>query len=234
MPTILIAGANRGLGLEFVRQYAADGARVIAACRSPMQADDLVALAASSKGLVTVHPLEITDQLSVDALKAVISNQPIDIVIANAGIYGSDRDGKGQGWEDMDFNAWANTFAVNTMGPLRLAQIVRSNLLAGEGKTFVAISSQMGSNAGAGGGAYAYRTSKAALNKLISTMAGEWKADGLIAVPMHPGWVRTDMGGENAHLSVEESIAAMRATITKLRTTDSGRFLNYDGSTLPW
>jgi NAD(P)-dependent dehydrogenase (short-subunit alcohol dehydrogenase family) len=230
MSTVLIAGANRGLGLEFVRQYAAVGDRVIAACRTPAKADALVAIAASSGGKVTVHPLEMTEDSSIRAFKSVIGDQPIDVAIANAGIYGGNR----QGWNDMDFDAWARTFAVNTMAPLRLAQIVYGNLKAGKGKTFVGITSQMGSNAGASTGMHAYRTSKAALNKLVSTLATEWRGDGIIAVPMHPGWVRTDMGGANAPLSPEESVGSMRDAIAGLKPDDSGRFLNYDGSTLPW
>lgn len=230
MSTVLIAGANRGLGLEFVRQYAAAGDRVIAACRNPAKADSLVAIAASSGGRVTVHPLEVTEPASIRAFKSVIGDMPIDIAIANAGIYGGNR----QGWDDMDFDAWTRTFAVNTMAPLRLAQIVHANLKAGGGKTFVAITSQMGSNAGASTGMHAYRTSKAALNKLLSTLATEWRSDGLIAVPMHPGWVRTDMGGSSAPLAPEESVSAMRAAIARLRSADSGHFLNYDGTTLPW
>jgi len=230
MSTILIAGANRGLGLEFVRQYAAAGERVIATCRVPAKADALVTIAAGSGGRVTVHPLEMTEDSSIRAFKSVIADQPIDVAIANAGIYGGNR----QGWDDMDFDAWTRTFAVNTMAPLRLAQIVHDNLKAGAGKTFVAITSQMGSNAGSSSGMHAYRTSKAALNKLISTLAQEWRSDGLIAVPVHPGWVRTDMGGPSAPLSPEESVSAMRRTIGALKPADSGRFLNYDGAALPW
>ena len=234
MQTILIVGANRGLGLEFVRQYAADGNRVIATCRTPAEADELRALAANAEGRVTIHPLEVTDPASIAAFKSVITNQPIDIAIANAGIYGGDKTGGGQGWDRMNFDAWANTFAVNTMGPLRVAQAVYENLKAGKGGIFVAVSSQMGSNAGASSGSYAYRTSKAALNKLISTLASEWKADGLIAVPVHPGWVQTDMGGANASLKPAESIAGLRKTIAGLTPETSGQFFNYDGTVLPW
>jgi len=230
MSTVLIAGANRGLGLEFVRQYAAAGDRVIAACRTPIKADALVAIAATSGGRVTVHPLEMTEDSSIRAFKSVLGNQPVDVAIANAGIYGGNR----QGWDDMDFDAWTRTFAVNTMAPLRLAQVVHANLKAGSGRKFVAITSQMGSNEGSSTGMHAYRTSKAALNKLVSTLATEWRGEGIIAVPMHPGWVRTDMGGPNAPLSPEESVAAMRASIAALKPSDSGRFLNYDGTSLPW
>lgn len=230
MATILIAGANRGLGLEFTRQYAAAGERVIAACRAPDRADTLTALAASSKGRITVHPLDVTDEASVQALKDVIHDKPIDIVIANAGVYGGNR----QRWRDMDFGSWMRTLAVNTLGPLRVAQITHDNLKAGKAKLFTALTSGMGSNADGGGGMLAYRTSKAALNKLLSTLAADWRGDGIIAVPISPGWAKTDMGGPDAPLSAEESVASMRRVFARLSLADSGRLLNYDGSSLFW
>jgi NAD(P)-dependent dehydrogenase (short-subunit alcohol dehydrogenase family) len=230
MPTILVTGANRGLGLEFVRQYAADGARVLAACRTPVRADALVSIAAGSQGRVTVHPLDVTEEGSVAGFKSVLGAQALDIVIANAGTYGGSR----QGWDDMDFDAWARTLAVNLMAPLRLAQIVHRNLLAGDEKKFIAITSSMGSNDSQGGGMHGYRTSKAALNKLVSTLAQDWRADGLIAVPISPGWVKTDMGGAQAPLSPAQSIGAMRKVIAGLTLKQSGRLVDYDGAPMGW
>ncbi len=230
MPTILVTGANRGLGLEFVRQYAAAGERVIAACRTPVKADALIAIAATSGGRVTVHPLDVTEDGSVSAFKSVIGDQPIDVVICNAGIYGGTR----QGWDDMDFDAWVRTLSVNLLAPLRLARIVHDNLKrSGQGK-FIAISSGMGSNASEGGGMHAYRTSKAGLNKLVSTLAQDWRADGIIAVPMSPGWVQTDMGGASAPLTPAESIGAMRKAIAGLTLAQSGRLFDYDGAPMAW
>lgn len=230
MPTILVTGANRGLGLEFVRQYAADGARVLAACRTPVRADALVSIAANSKGRVTVHPLDVSEEGSVAGFKSVLGAQPLDIVIANAGTYGGGR----QDWDDMDFDAWARTLAVNLMAPLRLAQIVHRNLLAGEAKKFIAITSGMGSNESPGGGMHGYRTSKAALNKLISTLAQDWQDDGIIAVPISPGWVKTDMGGPQAPLSPAESVGAMRKVIAGLTLAESGHLIDYDGTPMGW
>lgn len=230
MSTVLIAGANRGLGLEFVRQYAADGDRVIAACRAPDRADALTVIAAGSKGRVTVHPLDVSDEVSVRALKDVIHDQPIDIVIANAGVYGGNR----QGWRDMDYDAWMRTLAVNTMGLLRVAQIAHSNLLAGSGKRFIAITSGMGSNTGGGSDMHAYRTSKAALNRLCSTLAVDWRSDGIIVVPVSPGWAKTDMGGPNAPLAVETSVGSLRGLIARLTLADSGQLFDYDGASLSW
>jgi len=230
MPTVLVTGANRGLGLEFVRQYAADGARVIAACRTPVRADALTAIAAGSQGRITVHPLDVTEEASVAGFKSVLGTQAIDVVIANAGTYGGSR----QDWDDMDYDAWARTLAVNLMAPLRLAQIVHRNLLAGTGKKFIAITSGMGSNKSPGGGMHGYRTSKAALNKLISTLAQDWSADGIIAVSVSPGWVKTDMGGPEAPLAPAESVAAMRTFIGALTPDRSGHMIDYDGTPLAW
>ena len=229
MPTILVTGANRGLGLEFVRQYAADGDRVIAACRTPVKADALVAIAAASGGRVTVHPLDVTEEGSVAAFKSVLGDQPLDIVIANAGTYGGAR----QDWDDMDFDAWARTLAVNLMAPMRLAGITHRNLAAHGGK-FIAITSGMGSNANAGGGMHAYRTSKAGLNKLVSTLAQDWRSDGIVAVPISPGWVKTDMGGPDALLSPAQSVGAMRKVIAGLTLAQSGKLFDYDGAALAW
>jgi len=229
LPTILVTGANRGLGLEFVRQYAADGDRVIAACRTPVKADALVAIAAASGGRVTVHPLDVTEEGSVAAFKSVLGDQPLDIVIANAGTYGGAR----QDWDDMDFDAWARTLAVNLMAPMRLAGITHRNLAAHGGK-FIAITSGMGSNANAGGGMHAYRTSKAGLNKLVSTLAQDWRSDGIVAVPISPGWVKTDMGGPDAPLSPAQSVGAMRQVIAGLTLAQSGKLFDYDGAALAW
>lgn len=229
MPTILVTGANRGLGLEFVRQYAADDDRVIAACRNPVKADALVAIAAASGGRVTVHPLDVSEDGSVAAFKSVIGSQPIDVVIANAAIYGGNR----QGWDDMDYDAWVRTLAVNLMSPLRLARITHDNLAAARGK-FIAITSTMGSNESAGGGMHAYRTSKAGLNKLISTLAQDWRGDGIIAVPISPGWVKTDMGGPDAPLTPAQSVGAMRKVIAALTPALSGQLFDHDGATLAW
>ncbi len=229
MATILVTGANRGLGLEFVRQYAADGDRVIAACRTPVKADALVAIAAASGGRVTVHPLDVTEEGSVAAFKSVLGDQPLDIVIANAGTYGGAR----QDWDDMDFDAWARTLAVNLMAPMRLAGITHRNLAAHGGK-FIAITSGMGSNANAGGGMHAYRTSKAGLNKLVSTLAQDWRSDGIVAVPISPGWVKTDMGGPDAPLSPAQSVGAMRKVIAGLTLAQSGKLFDYDGAALAW
>ena len=228
--TVLITGANRGLGLEFVRQYAADGARVLACARVPGTARVLLDLAAASAGKITVHPLDVASDASVAHLKQELTDQAIDILINNAGVYGGDR----QSADDLDLGAWMRTLSVNTLGPFRVFQALRANLAKGRDKKAIAITSGMGSTTRHNGDALIYRSSKAALNNVMRGLSRAFEADKLIIVPIHPGWVKTDMGGANATLAPEESVASLRRVIARLTTADSGRYLNFDGSELPW
>ncbi len=229
MTSVLVTGANRGLGLEFVRQYAADGARVFACARHPGEAKAILDIAAPSKGKVTVHPLDVGSDASVAHLASEI-DEPIDILIANAGVYGGDHQRLG----DIDYEAWIRTFNVNTLGPVRVVEALRGNLMQGREKKIVAITSAMGSNVRHDGGALIYRSSKAALNNVIRGLSLALKADGLIAVAMHPGWVKTDMGGANAALTPERAIGAMRKIVAGLTPSDTGKYVNYDGAEIPW
>jgi len=230
MTTVLVTGANRGLGLEFVRQYAADGARVMACARHPGEAKAMLDIAAPSKGKVTVHPLDVASDASVAHLASEIGDEPIDILINNAGVYGGDHQRLG----DIDYEAWIRTFNVNALGPVRVIEALRGNLMKGREKKAVAITSAMGSTARHDGGALIYRASKAALNNAVRGLSLALKPDGLILAAMHPGWVKTDMGGANAALTPERSIASMRKVIAGLSPADSGRYINYDGSEIPW
>jgi NAD(P)-dependent dehydrogenase (short-subunit alcohol dehydrogenase family) len=229
MTTVLITGANRGLGLEFARQYANDGAKVIACCRKPADAKELQALA-KSNGSVERHALDVSDFGAVRALAKDLTKDSIDILINNAGVYGPKR----QSADDMDFDGWAHTLTVNTMGPLAVAQAFRANLLRGSEKKLVSITSGMGSTEENGGGYLAYRASKAALNNVMKSLSIDWRGDGIIAVVFDPGWVRTDMGGKNAPLLPEESVSGMRKVIAHLKLSDSGNFLNRNGEERPW
>lgn len=230
MSTVLVTGANRGLGLEFARQYSADGARVFACCRDPKAAKDLNALAKDSNGRVTVHAVNVADDKSVLQLKADIGSAPIDILINNAGIYGPEN----QSTEKMDYAGWTDTLAINSMGPLRMVQSFRPNLKAGDEKKVITITSGMGSIAETSGGYIAYRSSKAAVNMVMRVLSLELKPDGIICVPIHPGWVQTDMGGSSAPLTPSTSISRMRKIIAGLRPKDSGRFLSQDEREIPW
>jgi NAD(P)-dependent dehydrogenase (short-subunit alcohol dehydrogenase family) len=230
MPTVLVTGANRGLGLEFVRQYAVEGARVLACARVPGQAKALLDLAAASNGKVTVHPLDVASDASVAHLKDELGEQAIDILINNAGIYGGDH----QRADDLDLAAWMRTLNVNTLGPVRVLQALRPNMVKGTEKKAIAITSGMGSTARHNGDALIYRSSKAALNNVMHGLALALKNEGLIVTVFHPGWVKTDMGGAAAALTPEQSISSLRKIIAGLSPKDSGNFLNYDGAKIPW
>jgi len=219
MPTLLVTGANRGIGLEFARQYAADGWEVIASVRDPSKAGDVA-------GAARVEALDMRDLDAVRGFGARIGGQPLDLLIANAGTIGP------RGDLDAGYGEkWLETLAVNAVAPVLLARAVSANVAAAGGK-LVAITSRMGSITDNGsGGSYAYRSSKAALNAGWKSLAID---TGLVAAVLHPGWVQTRMGGSAATLPVEESVANMRRTIARLGSADSGGFFNHDGAAIPW
>jgi NAD(P)-dependent dehydrogenase (short-subunit alcohol dehydrogenase family) len=227
--TILITGANRGLGLEFARQYLAAGDKVIAGIRDPARAEALRALPGQDR--LETRALDVADGGSMDAFRRAVGGQPIDILIANAGVYGGDRQNR---LGDIDYDAWLRTFAVNTLGPVRLADAFVDNVAKGRDHKMVAITSRMGSTADSSGGALIYRSSKAALNDAWHNMALQLKDRGIACFLVHPGWVQTDLGGAQAPLSPEQSISSLRAHIDQWSLADSGRFLTWDGRELPW
>ncbi|MGE5537186.1 MAG: SDR family oxidoreductase [Gemmatimonas sp.] len=226
MATIVITGASRGLGLEFVRQYAADGDRVIAACRDPGSASALKAV----KGDVRVVALDVADGGSIRALADALANEPIDILINNAGVYG-----KAQSLGKMDYAAWLDVFRINSIGPMHLTDALLPRIAAGKRKVVAAVTSLMGSIAdNSSGGYYAYRSSKAALNAVFKSLSVDLKPRGITSVVLHPGWVKTDMGGPNAPLEAPESVRGMRAVLAKVTINDTGRFFDYQGREMPW
>jgi NAD(P)-dependent dehydrogenase (short-subunit alcohol dehydrogenase family) len=229
MTTVLVTGANRGLGLEFVRQYAKDGAKVIACAREPSRADALQKLA-KDNDKIDIRALDTSDFKACAALGKQVAGEPIDIVINNAGYYGP----KKQSVDEMDFDGWAYTLAVNTMGPLAVAQALHGNLKRGKEKKLITITSGMASTAETEGGYLAYRASKAAVNNVMRNVAIGWRGEGIISVVLSPGWVRTDMGGASAPLSPEESVSAMRKIIAGLKLADSGKFLSHRGHEVAW
>jgi NAD(P)-dependent dehydrogenase (short-subunit alcohol dehydrogenase family) len=229
MTTVLVTGANRGIGLEFVRQYANDGASVIACAREPDKAKELKKLADEHRQ-IEIHPLDTSDFAACAALGKQLSSEAIDILINNAGYYGPKR----QSADDMDFEGWAYTLAVNTMGPLALSQALHENLKRSREKKLLTITSGLGSTATTEGGYLAYRSSKAAVNNVMRSLSVDWRNDGIIVAVLSPGWVRTDMGGAGAPLSPEQSVTGMRKVIQGLTTSGSGKFLGWDGGERPW
>nr|WP_086938490.1 SDR family oxidoreductase [Thaumasiovibrio occultus] len=228
METVLITGANRGIGLALTEVFLAQGKRVIATCRQPEAASALQAL--HSQGELTILPLEVTAAASISELATSLQGQAIDIVFNNAGVLG----GEQQSVDEMDIADWANVLAINTIAPFQLSVALKPNLLLSKRPRLITISSSMGSLAGTSTNMYSYRSSKAAVNKVMQVLSNEWAADGIIVCPVHPGWVRTDMGGADADISVEESTSGLVALANNLTAAQSGRFWSYDGEELPW
>jgi NAD(P)-dependent dehydrogenase (short-subunit alcohol dehydrogenase family) len=226
LPTVLVTGANRGIGLEFVRSFAADGWRVHACARNVEKAKTVRAV----EGDVVCHKLDVTNGLKVASLARALAEEPIDLLINNAGLRGPKT-----GFGETDYEEWAAILQVNTLAPLRMVERFADLVERSDGKTVVNISSIMGSIADNGsGGEYIYRSSKAALNMVTKSLAVDLAGRGIKVVSFHPGWVRTDMGGAGASISPEESVQGMRRTIAGLTAADSGRFFNYDGAPLEW
>jgi NAD(P)-dependent dehydrogenase (short-subunit alcohol dehydrogenase family) len=229
MPSILITGANRGLGLEFTKQYAEAGYRVFATAREPAKAKELAAVA-KAHSEVSVHALETTDPDSIAALVRELKGQPLDILLNNAGVMGPEHQSLG----DIDYAGMLDTFKVNTVAPLMLAEALLPNVEKSQRKLIAALTSGMGSISDTGGGSYAYRASKAALNMTYRNLAMDLKGRGVIAVVINPGWVQTDMGGKGAPEKVGDSIAGMRKVFESVKLADSGKFLDYKGRAWGW
>ena len=227
MATVLITGANRGLELEFCKQYADEGWDVLACCRNPETADKLADIPQ-----VRVLPLDVSDFAQIDKLAAQLQDTAIDVLINNAGIYG---DSPRRSFGQLDYAAWTQTLTINTQAPVKMAEAFLPHLQRGDKKLLVSISSQMGSIADNGsGGSIVYRTSKAALNAAMKSIAIDLAEQGIGVLVLHPGWVKTDMGGPNALIDAQKSVAGMRQVIARFTLDQSGGFLKYDGSSLPW
>ena len=229
MPTVLITGANRGIGLEFARQYAADGWKVHATARKPEEAKDL----AKVSGDVHIHALDVQNREAIAKLGDHIQD-PLDVVIANAGIGGRTRDGRMQTFGELDYEAFLETLEVNTLGAVATAEVFQPHLKAGGFKKLACITSLMGSIEDTSGGAVAYRTSKAALNMAMQASAAQLADDGIAVAVLHPGWVQTDMGGSQAPVTPADSVGGMRKVIDGLETSNTAQFMDYTGKALPW
>jgi NAD(P)-dependent dehydrogenase (short-subunit alcohol dehydrogenase family) len=230
MATILITGANRGIGLELSRQYLAAGNRIYACCRNPDSADNLNALANESEGGLSVHPMDVSSEASIKACAEELYGTAIDIVINNAGISGGDHQTIG----DADLDAWLHTIQVNTIGPFRVAEAFKAHLDAAANPKLITISSQVGASTFNMPGKYAYASSKAAVNKVMQNLASEWHSAGIIVGLLHPGWVQTDMGGAEAEITTEASAKGIRDVVEKMTLADSGKFFKWNGDIHPW
>lgn len=238
-PTVLITGAGRGLGLEFVRQYADDGWRILACARRPSAAAELAELAESSGGRITVHTLDVADHATIESLARELQDASIDVLLNVAGTMGGqDFAVKGLAagaFGAIDYDDWLQTIRVNVLGPMKVIECFVDQVARSDQKKVVTLSSVVGSMArNRSGGLYAYRSSKAAVNAMMKSVAIDLAPRGIIALPLHPGWVRTAMGGPRADIDAPTSVAGLRRVIAGLTPADAGRFLQYDGQELPW
>lgn len=229
MPSTLITGANRGLGLEFSRQFLADGWQVYATCRNPTSASELGRLADLSIGKLRILQLDVTEVASVRAAAeelAALKGEAIDLLLNNAGVGGA----RGQSIGNIDYDAWAKVLDVNTIGPMRASDAFVDHVARSERKLIITLTSGMGSiGDNTSGGAFAYRSSKAAVNMVMRSLAIDLAPRGITCVVVNPGWVLTDMGGPHATLTPPESVARLRSLIDNLTPADSGKFFNHDG-----
>jgi NAD(P)-dependent dehydrogenase (short-subunit alcohol dehydrogenase family) len=228
--SILITGTNRGIGLEFVKHYLKNNEKVIATCRNKNSAKDLLELENTTSNLSLVE-LDVSNPDSINEFSLKITDQPVDIFINNAGVFGPRNN------EFGNFNAkeWLDVFNINTIAPILITQKILKNLRLGKNKKLVFISSKVGSiEENTGGGMYIYRSSKTALNQVIKSLSIDFKDENFIVAALHPGWVQTDMGGPNALIDTKTSVKGMTEVIDSLVLKNSGRFYNYDGSSIPW
>lgn len=232
MNTVLITGANRGIGLEFARQYAADGWQVVACCRQPQQAEALNRLADQYKDRFSIHRLDVRELAETDQLSHKLQDLPIDILINNAGVYPHAQNGE---FGRISYDDWMEAFRVNTFAPLKMVEALIEQIACSQLKIVATITSKMGSIAdNQRGGSYIYRSSKAAVNMVVKSLAIDLQPRGIIAVLLHPGWVQTDMGGRGALISTKQSVTGMKSILGRVTHSDTGKFIAYDGQHIPW
>lgn len=232
MNTVLITGANRGIGLEFARQYAADGWQVVACCRQPQQAEALNRLADQYQDRFSIHRLDVRELAETDQLSHKLQDLPIDILINNAGVYPHAQNGE---FGRISYDDWMEAFRVNTFAPLKMVEALVEQIACSQLKIVATITSKMGSIAdNQRGGSYIYRSSKAAVNMVVKSLAVDLQPRGIIAVLLHPGWVQTDMGGRGALISTKQSVTGMKSILGRVTHSDTGKFIAYDGQHIPW
>jgi NAD(P)-dependent dehydrogenase (short-subunit alcohol dehydrogenase family) len=228
MAGILVTGAGRGIGLELTRQYVDAGDDVIACVRAPESCHELQELA--KRGSVQIVQMDLADFDSISAAREQIGDAPIDVLINNAGYVG----GAHQKVDDVDIEEWHRTLDINTIAPLLIARAFKPNLVASGNGKLMNVTSQLAASTWPMGGMIIYSTTKAAMSKIGQILAIDWKDEPIISALMHPGWVKTDMGGPNADITAQESARGIRAVIESLKPEDSGKFYKWNGETHPW
>jgi NAD(P)-dependent dehydrogenase (short-subunit alcohol dehydrogenase family) len=235
MKTVVITGANRGLGLEFVRQYLNDNATVYAICRSNQNNDELITLSHNKKVVIIIA--DLLDQKSIDRVALELSNVAIDILINNAGIFGPKAQADGdlrQSFGHMNYEKWLEILRINTLAPYKLAEVLINNMKLGNDKKIITLSGTAGSISEVQASVNAYRSSKCAVNMVMASLAKELQSDGIIIGLICPGWVNTRMGGDQAPIKINESVTGMREVIDDLTIENSGSFYRYNGDVIPW
>jgi NAD(P)-dependent dehydrogenase (short-subunit alcohol dehydrogenase family) len=222
LPTVLITGAGRGLGLELARQYAADGWNVIGTVRSSS--------AELGKTGARVLKLDVSSFKQATLLREELKGTPIDLLFCNAGLIGT----RGASLGSFDFSDWEEIFRVNVLGVAAVIEALVENVAASNKKTIAVMSSRLGSISEANGMTLPYATTKAALNMLAKGLAATLSPRGIVVVALSPGWVRTDMGGAGAPLAPESSVKGLRKVLEGVRQEDSGGFISHEGARIPW
>jgi len=221
---VLITGAGRGIGKALTEHYAATGDEVIACVRDPKRCEGL------ASGKARLQVLDAGSPDSIDAAREALGDTPIDILINNAGAAG----GRRQTLDDLDLDEWRRTLDVNTIGPILIARAFKSNLAASGNGKLMNVTSQLAASTWPFGGMYIYSSTKAALSRATQILAIDWKEAPITVALMHPGWVKTDMGGPNADITPEESAAGVISVIAKMTKVDSGTFYKWNGEIHPW
>ena len=230
MATILVTGANRGLGIEFVEQYLNEGNDVIATYRNENSSMDLIEMSNERSNLKLLQ-LDVSSNKSLNSFAENLGDSPIDIFINNAGVYGP----RNSSFGNVDEENWIPAIKINAIAPILLTQLIIKNIRSGADKKLIYITSKMGSiDDNKGGGVYVYRSSKTALNAVVKSLSVDLENEGMTVALIHPGWVKTDMGGPNALIDKETSVRGMTEVISNLDISSTGNFYNYDGLIIPW
>jgi len=231
MSTILITGSNKGIGFELTKVFLENNWHTIACCRNPEKAHELNKIAKDSKN-IEIQELDVSNFAQIDNLSKKLENEKIDILLNNAGIYG---DPTGQYFGELNYESWSEAFLVNAMAPIKMAESFYPHVSNSEKKMIATVTSMMGSiTLNTDGQEVIYRSSKNAANMAYICLANKLRNDKITVLVLHPGWVKTDMGGEKAPILPEESAKGLLKVMLDADINDSGTFFSYTGDILPW